>query len=253
MKKQNHKIFAATNLNKSILKQTRFFLFLFVFRFLGQKWKSRRKMITPAFHYSILKEFVNIFEVNADILVEKLKTEIGNNSVDIYPYISLFTLDVIYGKINSHLLCNFYMLLFIESAMGLQVEAQNEENNSYLKDVKRMRRIVIDRSSSVFKRYDLLYYFSLDSLIEKSTVKKLHNLTKSIINRRKRDLLSNERKIKNNDVSNSRNDSQSTKPTNFIDILLKYTKQNEGSLETDEIREEVDTFMFEVNIFKYLD
>lgn len=56
-------------------------------------------MLTPAFHYSILKDFVPIFESNTVKLVEKLDNEIGKDGTDIYPYINLFTLDVIYGKI----------------------------------------------------------------------------------------------------------------------------------------------------------
>lgn len=131
--------------------------------------------------------------------------------------------------------------------MGLTVNAQNKDNNSYVKDVRRMCRIVIDRSSSVFKRYDLLYYFSLDHLIEKNTIKNLHKVTNSIISKRKRELSSDETTMKNHDITNLRNDLRSKQHINFIDILLKYTSDNGESLENEEIREEVDTIMFEVN------
>ncbi|KAJ8929253.1 hypothetical protein NQ314_018077, partial [Rhamnusium bicolor] len=62
---------------------------------LGPKWRNRRKMITPAFHRSILEQYIDCFDVNGRILIEQLEKELDKDSVDIYPYISLYTLDVI--------------------------------------------------------------------------------------------------------------------------------------------------------------
>lgn len=43
----------------------------------------------------------------SDILVQKLKPNVGVGDVDIYPYTSLFTLDVIFGKYDY-----FYSMIF---------------------------------------------------------------------------------------------------------------------------------------------
>jgi cytochrome P450 family 4 len=59
-----------------------------------------RRLITPAFHFKILEQFVDIFESASNILIEKLSKESGNKSVDIYLYVTRCTLDVICGKIN---------------------------------------------------------------------------------------------------------------------------------------------------------
>lgn len=61
----------------------------------GQKWFSRRKIITPAFHFGTLQTFVNIFDCNGNIFVEKLK---NRETVDIFPFIGLYALDNICGK-----------------------------------------------------------------------------------------------------------------------------------------------------------
>lgn len=66
----------------------------------GQKWFSRRKIITPAFHFGILQSFVNTFDCNGNIFVEKLK---NRESIDIFPLIVLYALDNICGKITRKL------------------------------------------------------------------------------------------------------------------------------------------------------
>lgn len=64
----------------------------------GSKWHSRRKILTPAFHFKILDDFIEIFHEQATILVEKLRTEVGKGSFNAFPYVTHCTLDVICGK-----------------------------------------------------------------------------------------------------------------------------------------------------------
>lgn len=63
----------------------------------GPKWFARRKAITPAFHFQILENFIEIFDKNSAILVEHLSKYQPNDAVDLVPYVSLATLDVICG------------------------------------------------------------------------------------------------------------------------------------------------------------
>lgn len=63
-----------------------------------EKWKNRRKLITPTFHFQILEQFLEVFDSNNKILLNKLKKEIGMPSTDIYSYLKLYALDVICGK-----------------------------------------------------------------------------------------------------------------------------------------------------------
>lgn len=63
----------------------------------GRKWFSRRKVITPAFHFKILEQFVEVFDRNSRILVDKFATTKGQ-STDIFPLVTLCALDVICGK-----------------------------------------------------------------------------------------------------------------------------------------------------------
>lgn len=84
----------------------------------GKKWHSRRKILTPAFHFNILEQFVSVFDRQSQILVENLQKHNDGKVFDIHPYITLMTLDVI-----------------CETAMGTKVNAQTNSENAYVKAV----------------------------------------------------------------------------------------------------------------------
>lgn len=123
--------------------------------------------------------------------------------------------------------------------MGIAVNAQEKENSEYVNSVKEMGRIITERSVSAFKQYDFLYRFTRDYQIEQKCVKLLHNTTNNIIKQRKSVQENREPKTKESDDLGIR------KKMAFLDLLLK-VKTDEGNFLSDkEIREEVDTFMFE--------
>lgn len=64
-----------------------------------KKWHSRRKIITPTFHFTILEQFVEVFNQQGDIMIEKLKAKAdGKTVINIQPDICLAALDIIAGK-----------------------------------------------------------------------------------------------------------------------------------------------------------
>lgn len=64
----------------------------------GEKWQRRRKMLTPAFHFNVLQEFVDVFVEQSELLVKNLKKEGNCITKDIVPLLTKFTLDSICGK-----------------------------------------------------------------------------------------------------------------------------------------------------------
>lgn len=123
--------------------------------------------------------------------------------------------------------------------MGVPINAQKNIHSEYVFCVKQMCRITIDRSFSL-KRYDLFYPLCRDYYNEKKYVKILHGMTNSVIKSRK-EKLQKEKQVFNEE--------ETPKKLAFLDLLLK--AQMEGQdMPDDVIREEVDTFMFEVrNIY----
>lgn len=69
----------------------------------GKKWLKRRKIITPTFHFSILEEFVEVFDRQIDVFIEKLRPFSGKGDIDIFHFSSLCSLDIICG--NSYFNC----------------------------------------------------------------------------------------------------------------------------------------------------
>lgn len=54
-------------------------------------------MLTPAFHFKILEDFVAVFNEQSSILIDKLNKNV-KKEFDVFPLITLCTLDVICGN-----------------------------------------------------------------------------------------------------------------------------------------------------------
>jgi cytochrome P450 len=67
----------------------------------NQKWLTRRKILTPAFHFKILDEFVEVFDKQGTILIEKLRKFDGKESFNVFPLVALCALDVICGNYHN--------------------------------------------------------------------------------------------------------------------------------------------------------
>ncbi|CAG9771776.1 unnamed protein product [Ceutorhynchus assimilis] len=191
----------------------------------GYKWRQRRKIITPAFHFSILEQFVEIFEANATIMVSKLEREaLDKESVDIYRYITAYALDTI-----------------CETAMGVKIDTQDNKNQDYVFAVKDVSRITLTRAFSAWRGIDFLFQFSQDYKNQQKNLSILHGFTKSIIDKRRQ--LLNE--IKPNNEDKEKDVFGRKRKMAFLDLLLNATTVDGQPLSMEDIREEVDTFMFE--------
>lgn len=83
----------------------------------GSKWHTRRKLITPSFHFNILEEFLPSIERQSQILVKMLRKELLSiNGFDIKPYTKLAALDII-GV----------------TAMGCEINSQENSQLDYVK------------------------------------------------------------------------------------------------------------------------
>lgn len=85
----------------------------------GSKWFTRRKIITPTFHFKILQQFIEVFNYQNQIFVNKLKPLANGKPFDIYNVVTLMSLDII-----------------SQTAMGVELHAQSNESSEYVKAVK---------------------------------------------------------------------------------------------------------------------
>ena len=64
----------------------------------GEKWYKRRKIITPTFHFDILKDFLVIMNENVDTMISKLRKCVSTDSeINMHDIIGLCALDIICG------------------------------------------------------------------------------------------------------------------------------------------------------------
>ena len=67
----------------------------------GTRWRSRRRLLTPAFHFQILESFFDVFNEQSRSLLTELTTIAATKkteTVDVYPILTQCALDIICGK-----------------------------------------------------------------------------------------------------------------------------------------------------------
>ncbi|GAB0099269.1 Cytochrome P450 [Sergentomyia squamirostris] len=195
----------------------------------GKKWHNRRKIITPTFHFKILEQFCEVFDRQGDTLIEKLKKVDPDESIDIYPLVTLYALDVI-----------------CESAMGTTANAQLNSDSEYVQAVKDITNVLHLRMFDFLLRPEPFFKISRSARREKKAIKVLHDFTDRVIVARRNELL--EQQHGNHDENrNGILDEENLgikKKMAFLDVLLQSTVDGKPLTNMD-IREEVDTFMFE--------
>lgn len=122
--------------------------------------------------------------------------------------------------------------------MGIKIHAQEKEDSDYVTSVKEMGRIIIERAISPLKQFEFFYLMSRDYQKEKKALKILHSTTNSVIKKRREELQ------KKNSFDYEYDGFGKKKRLAFLDLLIQSTVDGQP-LSDDDIREEVDTFMFE--------
>ncbi|KAK7871480.1 hypothetical protein R5R35_010202 [Gryllus longicercus] len=190
----------------------------------GHKWKSHRKLLTPTFHFKILEEFVDVFNFHGNVMIQKLKTEVNGPEFDVHKYITLCTLDSI-----------------CEAAMGVSMHVQDNKNNNYVKALKNVGDIVMRRSVRPWLFPNFIFNNSEYGKQQRASIQILHDTSNEIIANRKKEFYSKENGYAN---KSQENEFGQKFRLAFLDLLLQYQRDG-GNLTDEEIREEVDTFMFE--------
>ncbi|CCD65767.1 Cytochrome P450 [Caenorhabditis elegans] len=180
-----------------------------------EKWFHRRKMLTPTFHFTIIQDYFPVFVRNAEVLADAVELHVDGDYFDAFPYFKRCTLDII-----------------CETAMGIQVNAQLGHNNEYVHAVKRISEIVWNHMKFPWLWLKPIWYLTGLGFEFDRNVRMTNNFVRKVIQERK--------ELLNEDG----NEASEKKRKAFLDLLLTIQKE-EGTLSDEDIREEVDTFMFE--------
>ncbi|XP_015185916.1 PREDICTED: cytochrome P450 4c3-like [Polistes dominula] len=182
----------------------------------GEKWHSRRKLISSTFHKHSLEDYFSCAMNEVNIMINCLRKEI-DKSVDIVPYAKRAALDVI-----------------CDSSMGYRLDAQTTLYNEYVLAVDKLSHITQYRFTSLWASKDFLFKWSNLGKEYDRALRVVHNFVDQVIAERKRERGNNE---------NNNYDKPTKRNKHLLDSLLDISSN--GTILTDtDIRDEVNTFMF---------
>ncbi|XP_068835828.1 prostaglandin E2 omega-hydroxylase CYP4F21 isoform X2 [Capricornis sumatraensis] len=188
----------------------------------GDKWSRHRRLLTPTFHFNILKPYMKIFTKSTDIMHtkwERLVTQ-GHTRLDMFEHLSLLTLDSLQKCVFS----------FDSNCQ--------EKPGKYITAILELSELVAKRNRRIFLHTDFLYFLTPDGRRFRRACRLVHDFTDAVLQERRRTL-------PKENVDDFLKAKAKTKTLDFIDVLL-LTKDEDGKRLSDEdIRAEADTFMFE--------
>lgn len=197
----------------------------------GRKWQTRRKILTPAFHFNVLQQFVDVFIEESERMNVALKNEGGPVIKDLLPLISEHTLNVI-----------------CDTAMGTSLKDKGPHQEKYRKAVYDMGHSLVERMVRPWLYQDWLFFTLPPGWHQSKLLRTLHGFTMGIIKER----FSYHEKT-NDKYLTGFTDEQNQKKDDvdvgirkrrlaMLDLLIAAHRKNQIDIEG--IREEVDTFMF---------
>lgn len=156
-------------------------------------------------------------------------------------------------KIRCDSKSNIAIYIILESAMGTSINAQYDGNSDYVQSVKSMCKVIIERTFNVLEMNDVTIRLTKNYYLQKKSLNVLHAKTNSVIVNRRKELENNNKDLNNVNGVNGKNEEDmiiGKDKKAFLDLLLEATVDGKP-LTQEEIREEVDTFMFEVCQIKF--
>ncbi|PSN45115.1 Cytochrome P450 4c3 [Blattella germanica] len=183
----------------------------------GDTWRLHRKIISSTFHNNVLDQFVSNFAKNSALLVEKLASYSSGSAFDIYPIISLSTLDVI-----------------CETTMGKEVNALMDDDGEYVKHVLRSLHLISERAKRPWLSIDWLFNLTELGKEQEATLNYIHGHARQIVMEKLEKFRSSGRE------KTQVEDLQSLKKKNLslLDLLVE-----DEQLTPDEIHDEVVTIV----------
>ncbi|KAK6326095.1 hypothetical protein J4Q44_G00017390 [Coregonus suidteri] len=190
----------------------------------GQKWFRHRRLLTPGFHYDVLKPYVKLMADSAKTMLDKWETHSkSDESFELFEHVSLMTLDSI-------MKCAFSSNTNCQTVRGGE-----SGTNSYIKAVYELSDLVSVRLRTFPYHSEWIFQLSPHGYKYRKACNVAHSHTEEIIRKRK-EALKDEKELGR---------IQAKRNLDFLDILLCVRDEDQQGLSDEAIRAEVDTFMFE--------
>ncbi|XP_075143107.1 cytochrome P450 4A6-like [Leptodactylus fuscus] len=184
----------------------------------GQKWFQHRRLLTPGFHYDILKPYARLMSDCVTVMLDKWERLIPDRKpVELFHHVSLMTLDSI-----------------MKCAFGCHSNCQLDSESAYIKAVYDLSHLAYHRYFCIPYHNDVIFHLSPHGFRFRRALKIAHEHTDKVIKERKESLKEDTELEK----------IQKKRHLDFLDILLCAKDEKGQSLCAEDLRAEVDTFMF---------
>ncbi|XP_028985122.1 cytochrome P450 4B1-like isoform X1 [Betta splendens] len=187
----------------------------------GQRWYRHRRLLTPAFHYDILKPYVKLMSDSTKTMLDKWERYAKTGeSFELFQQVSLMTLDSI-----------------MKCAFSYDSNCQTDNGtNTYIKAVYELSDLINLRFRTFPYHNDLIFALSPHGFKHRKVCRVAHSHTAEVIRKRKETLKT---------VKQMEQVKAKRRNLDFLDILLFAKDENQQGLSDEDLRAEVDTFMFE--------
>ncbi|KAM9328434.1 cytochrome P450 4F3 [Pholidichthys leucotaenia] len=189
----------------------------------GEDWARRRRLLTPAFHFGILKNYVIMFNSSAKTMHNKwfrLLAE-SNTNIELFSYVTLMTLDSL-----------------LKCAFSYKSNCQ-ESPSEYVSAIVELSDLIIARRHNILHHWDWIYWRTQKGKQFKRAISVVHRFTREVVQKR-RALIEQQ---KTTDTQSNITPAPQRKK-DFVDIILLSEDKNGQGLTDEEIQAEADTFMF---------
>ncbi|XP_075166025.1 putative cytochrome P450 4p3 [Haematobia irritans] len=194
-----------------------------------KKWHNRRRLLTPAFHFNILAQFMDIFKRESIKFVDTLNGLLKTSTDDSSAVISLSEL---IPRVTLNNVC--------ETALGVCLDDRLDGDEYRLK-IAEVEESLLERIKNPLNTFDFIYNNFGDGKKYLKSMQQLHAFSSGIIEKRRellRKEMENEEDVNQNDVN-----IYQKRRYAMLDTLLR--AEMDGLIDHAGICEEVDTFMFE--------
>ncbi|KAM8789489.1 cytochrome P450 4X1-like [Rhynchonycteris naso] len=185
----------------------------------GPKWFQHRRLITPVFHFNILKSYINVMAQSVNVMLGKWEKICGTQDtpVEVFEDTKMMSLDTL-------MKCTF------SRETNCQI---NSTHDHYVNMMAEGGKIILSRVYSLLFHYDIIFKLSPTGRRLQKISNNLNQYAEQVIQERMKSL-NNEKEQGN---------TQKRKYQDFLDVVLSARAENGDSFSDVDLQSEVNTFM----------
>ncbi|XP_038154841.1 cytochrome P450 4F3 isoform X1 [Cyprinodon tularosa] len=185
------------------------------------EWFRKRRLLTPAFHFDILKNYIVTFNSSTNTMLNKWQRLVaeGTTNIELFDHVTLMTLDSL-----------------LKCAFSYQSNCQ-ESSSEYVSAIVELSDLVIDRRFRILHHWDCIYWKTQQGKRFKQALGVVQRFTRDVVQKRRA-------LIAQQGETETQTNAAPQKKKDFVDIILLSKDEDGQGLTDEEIQAEANTFMF---------